>query len=323
MTQSSGRVHVWIVDGGDLDHSKEIEIYEENDINYALSTEETWEKDFEHFGKNAEVIVSEASISMNESLIEQLNHCKAILSFGTGFNHIDVEAAEKRNITVCHLPDYCSEEVANHTLSLMLTLLRRITDYNHDLKSGNWNSISKKPLHRFENQTIGLLGFGNISQKVADRLLPFGFTIIAHDKYVAESTFKEKGVRSVSMEELFKQSHVVSLHIPLTKETENLLNEENMRKLPKGAIVVNTCRGGIIDENALVRLLKEGHLSGAGLDVFLTEPPNMKEELFSMNEVITTPHAAYYSIEAVQEMQIKTAENVQRILNNEQALYIV
>ena len=321
--QSTEGKKVWIVDIAGLDHSKEIEIYKANNIDFLLSTEETWEKDLELFGENADVVVAEASISVDETFIEQLTKCKAILSFGTGFNHIDIEAAKKRNITVCNLPDYCSDEVADHTLSLILMLLRRVKDYNKNLKSGNWNSISVKPLHRFQNTTIGLLGFGKIAQKVADRLNPFGFTIIAHDQYVDENVFREKKVVSASLEELFERSNLISLHVPLTNETSNLLNEANMRKLPKHAMIVNTCRGGIIDEDALVQLLKEEHLSGAGLDVFLFESPNNKHELFTMEEIIVTPHAAYYSIESVEEMQTKTAENGINVIRNKKPLYIV
>lgn len=314
---------VWIIDDAGLDHRKEIAIYDEENISYVLSTQKSLEKDLERFGRYADVIVAEASTSIDEKLIKKLNNCKTIISFGIGFNHIDLEVARKSNIEVTNLGDYCSNEVADHTLSLILTLLRRLVDYNKDLKAGNWESISLKPLHRFETTTIGLLGFGSISQKVAKRLMVFGFKVVAHDEYVDEKVFDVANVTSVSFEELLTRSNLLSLHVPLTNDTENMLNEESMREMTKNSMIVNTCRGGIIDEYALAKLINEGHLSGAGLDVFLSEPPDMENPIFLMDEIITTPHAAYYSVESVEEMQIRTAENVKKALKNEDVLYRV
>lgn len=314
---------VWILDGGGLDHSKELHIYETNNIEYLVSTDKTMDQDLATFGKFANALVVEASIFINERIIQQLSNCKLICSFGIGYNHIDVQAAKEQDIFVCNLPDYCGEEVADHTLALILTLLRRLPTYNKDVKYGKWDSISHKPIHRFKNTTVGLLGFGQIAQKVAQRLKSFGFTILVYDLYVEQKIVDSFNVVSVSLEELLQKSNVLSLHIPLTKETKNLLDEKNMRKLPRDAFIVNTCRGGIIDEDVLVHLIKEGHLSGAGFDVFLSEPPNIDHELFSLDDVIVTPHAAYYSIESVEEMQLKTAENVLRVMNNEQPYNIV
>lgn len=314
---------VWIIDLEGLDHSKEIEIYKENNVDFVFSSKETYDKDFNRMMSEATVIVVEASVAIDETVINQLEKCKAILSFGTGFDNIDVQAAYRRNIAVCNLPDYCSDEVADHTLSLILSLLRRIPNYNADLKSGKWNSISAKPLHRFQDTVIGLLGFGRIAQKVAERLKPFGFTIIAYDEYVDENIFSNKGVTAVSLDKVLSESNLLSLHVPLTQETENLLNEETMRKLPKDAMVVNTCRGGIIDETSLVKLIDEGGLSGAAIDVFLSEPPNLANDIFQRDDIITTPHAAYYSIESIEEMQTRTAENALRVLQDKDPLYQV
>lgn len=316
------RNKVWILDGVDLDHSKEIEIYKENNIDYLLSNEETLEEDLERFGKDADVIVVEAGIKIDETLLDKLSACKGIVAFGTGFDHIDVQAAKERNIQVGHL-NYCSEEVSDHTLSLILTLLRRLPHYNKDLKSGIFNPMLEKPIHRFSAVTVGILGFGRIAQNVAKRLKPFGFNIIVHDEYVDESVFEELGVTKVSLEQLLTQSNLITLHVPLTNETRNLLNEENMRKLPKDAIIVNTCRGEIIDEDALVRLIKEGHISAAGLDVFHTEPPNTDSELFKLDEIIVSPHAAYYSIESVEEMQTQAAESAIRMIEGKKPLFPV
>jgi len=316
------RKKIWILDGVNLDHSQEIAIYEANDIDYLISTNESIDEDFEKFGKYADILVVEASITIDVNFINKLPLCKGIISFGTGYDQIDLEAASKNNIVVCHL-NYCYEEVADHTLALTLALLRQLPTYHKNLTLGQWHSISPKPIHRFKHITVGLLGFGQIARNVAKRLQAFGFKVIAHDRYVTQNLFQMYNVTSVTLDELLQQSNVLSLHVPLTNETSHLLNESNMRKLPKQAIIINTCRGGIIDEDALVRLINEKHIQGAGIDVFQSEPPDLTHKLFSMDEIIVTPHAAYYSLEAIEDMQRQAAESAIKIIKGEQPYFPV
>lgn len=307
---------VWILDDEGLSHDKEIEIYEQNNIAYKLTTKKTFEKDLEEFGKIADAVVAQVGFQCQESLIKQLKNCKVICTFGMGFNHVDLEAATKEKIYVCNVPNYCVEEVSDHTLALSLTLLRKLFAYNKNVKNGVWDPTDTEPIHRLSHTVVGLLGFGQIARDVASKFKAFGVTLIAHDKFVDESVFKEYGVTSVTLDELLERSNLLSLHVPLTEETRNLLDYEKMQKLPQGAIIVNTCRGGIIDEDALVRLIKEKHISGAGLDVLLHEPPHPGNELLQLEETIITPHAAYYSVEAEEQMQTETALNVVRAVQN-------
>ncbi|MEI3613432.1 C-terminal binding protein [Pseudogracilibacillus sp. SO30301A] len=314
---------VWILDDEGLNHEKEIKMYKQHNIGYKITTKDTFEKDLDNYGKLADAIVAQVGFQCPAELINKLEQCKIICTFGMGFNNVDLEAAKARNIYVCNIPDYCAEEVSDHTLALSLSMLRKLFTYNKKVKGGIWNPTDSEPIHRLSHTIVGLLGFGQIARKVANRFEAFGVKLIAHDKFVDEDVFKQFGVTSVSLDELLEQSNLLSLHVPLTKETKNLLDEERMRKLPKGAIIINTCRGGIIDEEALATLIKEKHLSGAGLDVLLQEPPKKSNELLQLEEAIITPHAAYYSVEAEEQMQTETALNVIRVIQNEQPKNIV
>lgn len=314
---------VWILDDEGLSHEKEFEIYEQHHIEYRVTTKASFEKDLEEFGKEAIAVVCQVGFPIDSELINELTNCKVICSFGMGFNQIDLQAASDKNIYVCNVPDYCAEEVADHTLSLSLSLLRRLFHYNKNVKNGIWDPTDTEPIHRLSNTIIGLLGFGQIARNVAQKFKAFGVTIIAYDKFVDDKIFEEYGVTRVSFDELLERSNLLSLHVPLTDETRNMLNYEQLKKLPKGAFVVNTCRGGVIVEDDLVKLIKEKHISGAGLDVLLSEPPEKDHELIQLDEVIITPHAAYFSIEAEEQMQRETAWNVVKVVQNESPKNIV
>lgn len=314
---------VWILDDEGLSHEKEFEIYEQHHIEYRVTTKASFEKDLEEFGKEAIAVVCQVGFPIDSELINELTNCKVICSFGMGFNQIDLQAASDKNIYVCNVPDYCAEEVADHTLALSLSLLRRLFHYNKNVKNGIWDPTDTEPIHRLSNTIIGLLGFGQIARNVAQKFKAFGVTIIAYDKFVDDKIFKEYGVTRVSFDELLERSNLLSLHVPLTDETRNMLNYEQLKKLPKGAFVVNTCRGGVIVEDDLVKLIKEKHISGAGLDVLLSEPPEKDHELIQLDEVIITPHAAYFSIEAEEQMQRETAWNVVKVVQNESPKNIV
>lgn len=314
---------VWILDSEGLDHDKEISLYHEAHVEYKITTKETYLEDLNTFGKDADAVVAQVGFACTKELINQLDNCKAICTFGMGFNHVDLEAAKEKEIYVSNVPNYCEEEVADHTLALSLTVLRRLFDYNKQVKQDVWDPTNTQPIHRLSQTVIGLLGFGQIARMVAQRFKGFGVTIIAHDRFVDEKVFDEYGVTSVSLDELLEKSNLLSLHIPLTKETKNLIDKEKMEKLPKGAMIINTCRGGIIDEAALAELITSKHISAAGIDVLEQEPPENDNPLVGLEQVIMTPHAAFNSVESAEQMQIETANNVIRAINGEKPLYIV
>lgn len=314
---------VWILDNKNLPHDKEVSMYEAQGYEVLFSTSETLDEDLKTYGQFADALVTQVGFECDANFINQLNNCKIICTFGMGFNHIDLNATKENNIYVCNIPNYCALEVADHTLTLALTLLRKVFSHNKNVKNGHWDPTAVGKVHRFNHVTIGLLGFGQIARMVAERFKVFGFKVIAHDDFVSSDIFESYHVEKVSLDELLYNANLLSLHVPLTKETKNMLTEERLLQLPKGAYVVNTCRGGVINEEALLKLVLDDHIAGAGLDVFEEEPPSANNQLLHLDNVIVSPHAAYYSVEAEEQMQTETAENIIRTINGEKPINIV
>lgn len=308
---------VWILDDQGLTHDAEIKIYEENDIEWKWTEKKDYQADLINFGQYADVVVIQVGYPCDKAFIKQLQHCKAILAFGMGFNNVDLAVAREYGIDVSHVPEYCLDEVADHTLALLLSSARQINHYDKTVKQGHWSPVAPTSIHRMNQLTVGLYGFGRIARKVAARLNAFGVNIIASDAYVPVAVFNEYGVKQVSFETLLDNSHILSLHVPLNSETRNSLNYKQLKKLPKHARIINTCRGGIINEADLLLLLQEDHLAGAALDVLAEEPPTNANELITHERTIISPHAAYFSLEAEEELQTQTAENVLRVMNQE------
>src|SRR5690625_1599888 len=206
---------VWILENEGLPHDEEIAIYKEANIQVKQSTKESFNEDFEIYGKYAHAIVVGVDFTLGKETINRLNNCQILCSFGMGFDQIDISAATKKNIYVTHIPNYCHTEVADHTLALSLSLLRRLFDYNKQVKNGLWQPTNTTPIQRLSETVVGLLGFGQIARIVAKRFRPFGVKLIAHDKYVAVHHFNNYQVTSVSLDELLMKSHLLSLHVPL------------------------------------------------------------------------------------------------------------
>lgn len=311
------RKKVWILDDEWFNHDVEEEIYSKHHIEFKVTKSEMLYQDFETFGKDANGIVAQVGFNLEEDIIFQLTNCKIIASSGVGFDHIDMNAATKKGIYVTNMPDYCTGEVSDHTIALALTVTRRLRAYNNQVKSGGWNPLDTLPIHRLQGRTVGLLGFGRIAREVAKKFKVFGVNIIAHDKYVPDEVFIEEEVESVTLNELLNRSHILSLHVPLTDETKEIINYKRMLQMPKGSFIINTSRGGIINEIDLIRIIKEGHIAGAGLDVLTEEPPEKNLELFHLDEVFVTPHSSYVSVESERELRTRTSLNVIRAINGE------
>ncbi|AOV07447.1 C-terminal binding protein [Sporosarcina ureilytica] len=312
-----GKKRVWILDDEWFTHELEKEIYTEHDIEFKVTRSESFKNDFESFGKDADGIVAQVGFNFGAAYISRLTKCKIIASSGVGFNHIDLNASAQKGIYVTNMADYCIGEVSDHTIALALIVSRRLRAYNEQVKNGQWDPLDTLPIHRLQGRTVGLLGFGRIAKEVAKKFKVFGVNVIAHDKYVPEEVFTKLGVESVTLEELLERSNILSLHVPLTKETEGLINYERLKQLQKGSIIINTCRGAIINEDDLTLVIKEGHIAGAGLDVLVEEPPNKDLELLHLDEVYVTPHSSYVSIESEYELRSRTALNVIRAMDGE------
>ena len=254
-------------------------------------------------------------------LLRQLKNCKAIGRFGLGVDNIDLAAAKELGIAVNYVPDYCLREVSDHAMALLLALARKVTFSNRLVQSGRWEVPPIVPLRRLEGQVLGLIGFGNIPRTLAPKARAFGLHVLAHDPYLAPESFAAAGVEGVSFDELLGRSDFVSVHAPLLPATRGLMNASAFAKMKKRAFLINTARGPLVDEAALAAALDSGQLGGAALDVVATEPLAKDSPLLGRDNVILTPHTAFYSVEALEELQTKCATDVARVLSGEKAIY--
>src|SRR5580704_10685043 len=256
-------------------------------------------------------------------LLRQLTRCKVIGRFGLGVDNIDVPAAAERGIVVTYVPDYCMREVSDHAMALLLALARKVVLSNNLVQAGRWEMPAVVPIRRLAGQVLGLVGFGNIPRQLAPKAKAFGLMVLTHDPYVAPEVLAATGVEGVSFDGLLARSDFVSIHAPLLPATRGLFNAGAFAKMKRGAILINTARGPLVDEAALIAALDAGHLGGAALDVVATEPLTKESKLLGRPNVILSPHTAFYSIEALEELQTKCASDVARVLSGEKPVYPV
>ncbi len=249
----------------------------------------------------------------SEEVIATMDACQVISRTGIGVDYIDLEAATNAGITVTNVPDYCIDEVSNHALSMLLALQRYLLPYHELVMDGEWTK-DRFPVKRLQHQTLGLVAFGSIAQSVNQKVQSLGMTVLAYDPYCPDEVIEEAGAIPVDIDTLLHRSDVVSVHAPLTEETEGLLDAERLRAMKAGSFIINTARGGLIEQDALVEVLDEGHLAGAGLDVFEDEPLAKDHPLREQANTILTPHMGYYSIDSIQELRRRSAENVRTVL---------
>jgi D-3-phosphoglycerate dehydrogenase / 2-oxoglutarate reductase len=256
-------------------------------------------------------------------LLRQLPRCKVIGRFGLGVDNIDIKAAAELGITVTYVPDYCMHEVSDHAMALLLALARKITVSNKLVQGGRWEISPLVPIHRLAGRVLGLVGFGNIPRALAPKAKAFGLRVITFDPLVSPAICTAVGVEPMTFEAMLATSDFVSIHAPLTPATQGVFNAETFRQMKKGAFLINTARGPLVDETALVAALDAGHLGGAALDVVAVEPLSSDSKLVGRDNVILTPHTAFYSVEALEELQTKCASDVARVLRGEPPVYPV
>jgi D-3-phosphoglycerate dehydrogenase len=256
-------------------------------------------------------------------LLRQLTRCKAIGRFGLGVDNIDTKAAAELGITVTYVPDYCMHEVSDHAMALLLAMARKVPLSNTLVQAGRWEMPAVVPIHRLAGRVLGLVGFGNIPRMLAPKAKAFGLRVITHDPYVSPEALAAAGVENVGFDELLAMADFVSIHAPLLPATRGLFNRDIFRKMKKGAMLINTARGPLVDEEALIAALDSGQLGGAALDVVTTEPLPKESKLIGRDNVILTPHTAFYSVEALNELQTKCATDVARVLSGEPPVYPV
>lgn len=255
--------------------------------------------------------------------IAAMTNCKVIARYGVGVDIVDVAAATQKGILVTNVRDYCTEEVADHAVSLWLSLARNLFAYNEATHAGVWHWKSGAPVYRLRGQTMGIVSFGRIGQAIAERAKAFGLDVVIYDPYLPAHVAAEHSVKIVSKEELLTVSDVVMMQVPMTQDTHHFLGEEEFRLMKSNAIIVNTGRGPTIDNKALYKALTEGWISAAGLDDPEEEPAKRAawspadNPLFTLPNVIVTPHSAYYSEQSILAARTLAATQVAKVLTGQ------
>ncbi|MBS7268422.1 MAG: hydroxyacid dehydrogenase [Candidatus Freyarchaeota archaeon] len=253
------------------------------------------------------------SYPITRKVIECGKKLKFISSAGVGYERIDVQAATDNGVVVMNMPVGTTVSVAEHTVALILACAKNLVKAHENVVKGGWRLLAMGV--ELWNKTLGIIGFGRIGREVAKRMKGFEMNILVYDPYVKEDEIRNMGGRKVDLETLLRESDIVSIHSPLTKETEGLIGEEELRLMKPTAILINTARGELVDEDALIKALKERRISYAGLDVFRQEPINKDNPLLALDNVVLTPHMAVQTLDAVIRMMNQNGIQVEKALN--------
>jgi len=251
-------------------------------------------------------------------LIAKMERCKIISRVGTGLDAIDIPAATQHGVWVTNVPDYSIDEVSTHAITLLLTHARRIPLMFDMIRQSGWYDGSRvQPIQRLSGQTLGLIGFGRIGQAVATKARGLGLHVLVYDPYAQEAALTAVGARQVDLETLLRSADYISLHCPLTDSTRQIINAQTLAQVKPTCFLINTARGGLIDENALVEAVRAGKLAGAAVDVLTVEPPARDHPFMTEEKILVTPHVAWLSEQAKHDVLVKGTEEVIRVLKGE------
>lgn len=256
-------------------------------------------------------------LQVTAEMIRGFRKCRAIVRYGVGTDNVDIQAATEAGIIVGHVPAYCLDEVSTHAITLLLACVRRVTSTQRKMEAGGWDVHREEPIWRLASRTLGLVGLGNIGRTVARKLGGWNVKLLASDPFVEPAVATALGVKLVDFETLCRESDFISLHCPLLPETRHLIGPASLAKMKPGVILVNTARGPVVDERALLEALDTGHIAQAALDVFEHEPLAEDSPLRWHPKVIATDHTAWYSEESQAELQRTAAEEVSRVCSGE------
>lgn len=280
-----------------------------------IAVSATSEGEFIEAAKDADAIIASGR-RITEAIIDSLENCKIIALGSVGADSVDVDAATRRNIPVTNTPDVFIEEVADHTMMLMLAAFRRLTILDKLVRENRWSEGRPvlADIPRLMGQTLGFVSFGHVARATALRAKAFGVRMLAYDPYIEEVLITEYGVEPVGLTELLQRSDIVSMHAPSTQEVHHMLREEHFRLMKPTALFINSGRGPTVDESALIMALQQGWIAGAGLDVLEKEPPDPENPLLTMENVIFTPHVASASARMRPESRRRVGQEIALVL---------
>lgn len=253
---------------------------------------------------------------MTRRVLASLPKLKVIVRYGIGYDTIDVDAATDNNVLAVNIPDFCLQEVSDQAMALLLACARHLLWLTEGVKQGRWIEVQAEmpEVAAFYEQTLGLVGCGNIGRLTAKKAQCFGLKTIGYDPYLDKSVAEEHGITLVSLPEVLKESDFVSIHTPLYKETRHLMGEKELKQMKPTAYLINTARGGVVDEAALIKALQEKQIAGAGLDVFEVEPIEPDNPLLKMDNVVLTPHCSAHTVQAIKRLKLSVAQEIARVL---------
>ena len=259
--------------------------------------------------------------SIDEDILRSSKNLKVAQRYGIGVDNINIEVATELGIVVSNIPDYCIDEVSDHAMSMILSLNRLLARDSDLVKKGLWNEIKKdKRVYRLSEATLGLLGFGRIGRRISKKAKNFGLKVIAYDPYLNEKEIDDVEIHSLN--KVLKDSNIISLHLPLTEQTNHIIDTEQFDLMNKDTILINVSRGGLINEQALIENLNNGKIRGAGLDV-IESSIDKTNGLFSFDNVIITPHTAFFSQESSEELQLRSSMQLYDVLTGSKPKFLI
>ncbi len=261
---------------------------------------------------------------MTDDLISKLDKCKVISRYGVGYDNVDVEAATKKGIWVARVPDYSIEDVSDQALALLMACVRKIAYKDRMIRNGKWNLHDDQPCHRIKDGVLGLIGYGSISRRFHEKTIGLGLSkVLVYDPFVDDETIKSNGGIPADLATILNDSDFISIHAPLTETTRGMIGKDQLQLMKKGAILINTSRGPVLNEVDVTEALKAGIITGAGLDVFETEPLPVDSLLRKLDNVVLSDHTGWYSEESKKELKTKVALNVVSVLKGGKPVYPV
>lgn len=307
---------VVLCDNKTVDPGTQRDILEAVGIGIELLDEKTEEAVIEAV-QGADGLIVDAATPVTARVLASSETLRVVGRGGIGVDNVDLEAATEEGITVVHVPDYCLDEVSDHALSLLMACVRELPTYDGETGGGTWDWTEGAPLHRMRGRTLGLVGFGGIARRLASKLSAYQLDVIAYDPYVKATTMDDYAVEKVSFGELLDRVDYLSIHVPLYEETEGMFSTREFERLGEDTVVVNTARGPVIDEAALLEALENDEIRRAGLDVLEREPPEPDNPLLGRDDVIVTPHVAWYSEESRRDLSRGVASDVAAVIQGE------
>ncbi|MDA3941163.1 MAG: C-terminal binding protein [Spirochaetia bacterium] len=261
---------------------------------------------------------------ITEDLIKKLDKCKVMSRYGVGYDNVDVDAATKKGIWVARVPDYSIEDVSDQAIALLLGCVRKIAYKDRMIRNGKWNLHSDQPCHRIKDGVLGLIGYGAISRRLHEKTMGFGLSkVLVYDPYVDDKKIIEKGGVPSDLDSLLADSDYISVHVPLADNTRGMIGKKQLQFMKRGTILINTSRGAVLNEADVTEALETGRITGAGLDVFETEPLAKDSPLRELDNVILSDHTGWYSEESKEELKTKAALNIAAVLKGGKPVYAV